>query len=86
MQLTVPGPVNVQVMGYTADRCNRKHVLVVSISLWCLFTAGQAAARSYWQLVVMRVLVGIGEVPGQTRPFSLARLAALPFPSGLRRP
>jgi MFS family permease len=51
-------------MGYAADRYNRKRVLVTSMVLWCGFTAAQALAHSYWSLLAMRVLVGVGEAGG----------------------
>ena len=51
-------------MGWLTDRLNRKHLLVCGITVWSLATAGQGLATSYWQLLLTRVLVGIGEATG----------------------
>ena len=51
-------------MGWLTDRLNRKHLLVCGITVWSLATAAQGLATSYWQLLLTRVLVGIGEATG----------------------
>lgn len=44
-----------------ADRVSRKGVLVVSLSVWCGFTAACGLAQNFTQLVLSRIGIGIGE-------------------------
>jgi len=44
-----------------ADRASRKQIIVVSLAAWSLMTAAAGLVRSFAQLAVTRVLVGIGE-------------------------
>ena len=48
-------------MGYMADRYNRKVLMSTAVALWSLFTALQGVCTSYYELVLMRMMVGIGE-------------------------
>ncbi|HZW33149.1 MAG TPA: MFS transporter [Isosphaeraceae bacterium] len=47
-------------LGYLADRLRRPRLLALSFALGSLATVGSGLARSYDQLQVLRVLVGIG--------------------------
>jgi MFS family permease len=44
-----------------ADRASRKYIITVSLAVWSLMTAASGLARSFAQLAVIRVLVGVGE-------------------------
>lgn len=51
-------------MGWLTDRVNRKWLLTAAIAAWSLATAAQGLTSSYMQLVLARVMVGIGEAAG----------------------
>jgi MFS family permease len=44
-----------------ADRTSRRNVVVGGATLWSVFTAVCAGARTFWQLFVLRMGVGVGE-------------------------
>jgi len=44
-----------------ADRSNRNTVISISLALWSGMTALCGAAQAYWQLLIARVGVGVGE-------------------------
>lgn len=44
-----------------ADRSSRKWIITIGITLWCMMTALSGTARSYLQLFLYRVGVGVGE-------------------------
>jgi predicted MFS family arabinose efflux permease len=44
-----------------ADRSNRSHIIIASLALFSAMTALSASAATYWQLVLARIGVGIGE-------------------------
>lgn len=47
--------------GYLSDRTNRTRLISVIMVLWTVFTAGTAAVRTYWQMFLMRTVVGLGD-------------------------
>jgi predicted MFS family arabinose efflux permease len=47
-----------------ADRANRRNILVVALALWSAMTALCGVAQNYWQLLLARFGVGIGEAGG----------------------
>lgn len=51
-------------VGWLADRTNRVKVLSISCALWSAATAACGMAGNYVQLVVARMMVGIGEAGG----------------------
>lgn len=64
---TLAGPVfnNVYplagiLMGFLADRFNRKIMLGFSLLFWSVATGVTGFAQSYWMLVVFRMLLAIG--------------------------
>lgn len=62
-----------------ADRYSRKRLLALALALWSLMTCGCAIARNFLELVIMRVLVGVGEAG--SGPPSYALLSDLYPPS-----
>ncbi len=44
-----------------ADRRSRKHIIAVGIFLWSLMTIACGLTRSYWQIFIARIGVGVGE-------------------------
>lgn len=47
-----------------ADRVNRRNILTVSLLIWSGVTALCGVAQNYWQLLVARFAVGVGEAGG----------------------
>lgn len=58
-------------LGWLADRKPRKWIIVIGISLWSVMTALSGLSRSYWQLFVARVGVGVGEATLSPSTYSL---------------
>ncbi len=48
-------------MAMWADRRNRRNLITFSISMWSLMTALCGAAVQFWQLLIARIGVGVGE-------------------------
>jgi len=48
-------------MGRAADRWSRKLVISVGVAIWGVMTVGCGFARSFWQLFIARMGVGVGE-------------------------
>ncbi|MGO9600209.1 MAG: spinster family MFS transporter [Isosphaeraceae bacterium] len=69
------------VVGFLADRFSRPRLMALGIAVWSLATVGTGLARSYTELQLARILVGIG---GST--FGVIALALLMdlFPRGVR--
>ncbi|CAD5115834.1 DgyrCDS4772 [Dimorphilus gyrociliatus] len=57
-------------LGSLADRYNRKIILSIAIFVWSVATVLTGVIRKYWQLVLLRFLLGIGEA-GCT-PFAIS--------------
>jgi MFS family permease len=68
-------------LGWFADRTNRKRLICGSIALWSLMSASCGLARSFSQLFVARIGVGIGEAGLSPATYSLI---ADYFPPGRR--
>src|SRR5690349_6902561 len=47
--------------GLLVDRLGVKRPLAISLVLWCLLAALTAAAGTFWQLVAVRLLLGVAE-------------------------
>src|SRR5262249_41133436 len=60
-----------------ADRVNRRNLIAISIAVWSVMTAACGAARTFAQLLMARIGVGIGEAGGT--PASQSMIADL-FP------
>jgi predicted MFS family arabinose efflux permease len=48
-------------MAMWADRRNRRNLITFSISMWSIMTALCGAAVQFWQLLIARIGVGVGE-------------------------
>lgn len=44
-----------------ADRSNRRNLIAVSLAVWSAMTAVSGLVQNYWQLLIARIGVGIGE-------------------------
>lgn len=64
MAFSVCGALFGLTMGWLTDRVNRKWLLTIAIATWSVATAAQGLTSSYLQLVLWRVMVGIGEAAG----------------------
>ena len=51
-------------MALLADRANRRNILVIALAVWSTMTALSGLAQNYWQLLLTRFGVGIGEAGG----------------------
>lgn len=47
-----------------ADQGNRRNIITLSLTIWSLMTAISGFAQNYWQLLLARIGVGIGEAGG----------------------
>lgn len=54
-----------------ADRISRKSIIAVSLTIWSAMTAASGLARSFAELAIIRVLVGVGEAGGNPPAHSL---------------
>ncbi len=48
-------------LGRFADRHNRSRILAIGVFAWSLLTAASGLARNFWQMVGLRLAVGVGE-------------------------
>ena len=51
-------------LSWLCDRTNRRTLLAVSVAVWSAMTALTGATKGYWDLLAVRVGVGIGEAGG----------------------
>ena len=51
-------------LGVLADRTSRKRMIVAALTAWSVLTAACGMAQSFWQLLISRIGVGIGEAGG----------------------
>jgi len=58
-------------IGRLADRVSRRGIIAWGIAVWSVMTALCGAARSYWQLFLARVGVGVGEAALSPPAYSL---------------
>jgi len=54
-----------------ADRSNRRNIVAISLTIWSGMTALSGLAQNYWQLLLARVGVGIGEAGGSQPSHSM---------------
>jgi MFS family permease len=48
-------------LGRWSDRGNRARILTLGVSLWSMLTALSGFAQNFWQMVALRLSVGVGE-------------------------
>jgi len=48
-------------LGRLADRANRSRILTVGVTAWSVLTALSGFAQHFWQMVLLRLSVGVGE-------------------------
>ncbi len=58
-------------LGRLADTSSRRAIISVGIAVWSVMTAGCGFARTFWQLAVMRMGVGVGEASLSPSAYSL---------------
>lgn len=54
-----------------ADRTNRKYLISIGVLLWSIMTAVCGLTKSYWQLFLARVGVGVGEATLSPAAYSM---------------
>jgi predicted MFS family arabinose efflux permease len=76
-------------IAWLADRSNRRNIVAASLVIWCGFTVFCGLSQTYWQLLLGRIGVGVGEAgatppstsivsdcfPPERRPMALSVLA-----------
>ncbi len=58
-------------LGRLADSRSRRGLIAAGVFFWSLMTAGSGLARHYWQLLLFRVGVGVGEATLSPSAYSL---------------
>ena len=58
-------------LGRLADTGNRRNLIIGGTTLWSAFTAACGLAQRYWQLLVLRMGVGVGEAALSPAAYSL---------------
>jgi MFS family permease len=58
-------------LGRLADTRSRRAIISVGIAMWSIMTAGCGLTRTFWQLAVMRMGVGVGEASLSPSAYSL---------------
>lgn len=51
-------------ISWLTDRSNRRNIIAASVIIWSAMTVCSGLARNYWQLLLSRLGVGIGEAGG----------------------
>ena len=54
-----------------ADRGNRRNIVALSLGVWSFMTAVSGFAQNYWQLLLARIGVGVGEAGGSPPSHSM---------------
>ena len=58
-------------LGRLADSKSRRTIIICGITFWSLMTAACGLAQQYWQLMIMRMGVGVGEASLSPSAYSL---------------
>ena len=58
-------------MGRIADRANRRNIIVVGAFIWNLALAGMGTSGSFWQLLVYRLVLGVGQAFSNPASYSM---------------
>jgi len=68
-------------LAMAADRSSRTWVITICLSLWSVFTALCGVATNFWQILLFRMGVGVGEAGGVAPSYSIVSAY---FPSDQR--
>jgi predicted MFS family arabinose efflux permease len=58
-------------LAYLADRANRRSLVAAALAAWSVMTACCGIVQNYWQLLIARIGVGVGEAGGTPPSVSL---------------
>ena len=58
-------------IGRLADSMNRKGIIAVGLFIWTVATGGCGLVKHYWQFLILRVGVGVGEAALSPSAYSL---------------
>lgn len=58
-------------LGWLADRKSRRTIIAVGVAVWSAMTAGCGMVHRYWQLLLLRMGVGVGEAALSPAAYSL---------------
>lgn len=58
--VSIPGVLFSAIIGYLADRLGRRRVVLTALALFTVFGLAGFIARSYWGLIGVRIIQGIG--------------------------
>jgi MFS family permease len=58
-------------LGRLADRRSRRSIVAVGFVFWSIMTAGCGLARNFWQMLLLRMGVGVGEAALSPAAYSL---------------
>jgi MFS family permease len=51
-------------LSWLIDRYSRRNIIAISVIVWSAMTTASGLAMNYWQLLVSRIGVGVGEAGG----------------------
>jgi MFS family permease len=58
-------------LAYLADRANRRSLVAAAVAAWSVMTACCGIVQSFWQMLIARIGVGVGEAGGTPPSVSL---------------
>lgn len=58
-------------LGWLADRYSRRSIIAVGFVFWSMMTAGCGLAQNFWQMLMLRMGVGVGEAALSPSAYSL---------------
>ncbi len=58
-------------LGWLADRHSRRSLIAVGFIFWSIMTAGCGLARNFWQMLLLRMGVGVGEAALSPSAYSI---------------
>jgi predicted MFS family arabinose efflux permease len=58
-------------LAYLADRANRRNLVAAALAAWSVMTACCGIVQNYWQMLIARIGVGVGEAGGTPPSVSL---------------
>jgi MFS family permease len=58
-------------LGWLADRYSRRTIIAIGFVFWSMMTAGCGLAQNFWQMLMLRMGVGVGEAALSPSAYSL---------------